>query len=122
MKKKILIIEDDRMLAEMYKDKFSEEGYKVVLSFTSEQGLKDVKKEKPDLILLDILLPEGNGISFLEKFRKKPEFSQIPVVVISNYDEPFMKNRAIKLGVEDYLLKTDFTPSQLARKIEKYLK
>ena len=65
--KKILIIEDEKILAEMYHDKFSEAGYDIALAFTSEEGIVLAKKDKPDLILLDILLPKENGIAFLKR-------------------------------------------------------
>lgn len=118
---KILIIEDEKILAEMYQDKFSEAGFKVSLAFASEEGINLAKKEKPDLILLDILLPRENGIQFLLRLRKIPEISQIPVVALSNYDEPKTKKEAEKLGAKDYLIKTEFTPTQLIEKIKKYL-
>jgi DNA-binding response OmpR family regulator len=118
---KILIIEDEKVLAEMYKEKFEKEGFEVCLAFTSNEGLNLAKKEKPDLILLDILLPGKDGISFLKWFKNEPEISSIPVVVISNYDDPKAKKEAFELGVKEYLLKTDYTPQQLVEKIKKYL-
>ena len=116
---KILIIEDERVLAEMYKEKFEKEGFEVYLAFTSDEGLNLVKKEKPDLILLDILLPGKDGIFFLKWLKNEPEISSIPVVVISNYDDPRAKKEAFELGVKEYLLKTDYTPHQLVEKIKK---
>jgi two-component system alkaline phosphatase synthesis response regulator PhoP len=118
---KILIIEDEKVLAEMYKEKFEKEGFKVHLAFTSNEGLNLAKKEKPDLILLDILLPGEDGISFLKWLKNEPEISSIPVVIISNYDDPKAKKEAFELGVKEYLLKTDYTPQQLVEKIKKYL-
>ena len=119
--KKILIIEDEKVLAEMYKDRFSEEGFQVVLAGSAEEGFEALKKEKPDLILLDILLPKANGVSFLKKIREQSELSSIPVVALSNYDEPKTKKEAESFGVKDYLLKTDFTPQDLVNKIKDYL-
>jgi two-component system alkaline phosphatase synthesis response regulator PhoP len=118
---KILIIEDEKVLAEMYKEKFEKVGFKVYLAFTSNEGLNLAKKEKPDLILLDILLPKEDGIVFLRWLKNEPEISSIPVVVISNYDNPKAKKEAFDLGVKEYLLKTDYTPQQLVEKIKKYL-
>ena len=119
--KKILIIEDEQEMAEMYRDRLAESGYLVSLAFDSKEGLEKAKKEKPDLIILDILLPTENGISFLGKLRKDPEIASIRVVALSNYDEPKTKKEAFGLKVLDYLLKTDYTPSQLAREIKKYI-
>ena len=119
--KKILIVEDEKILAEMYKDKFTQEGYQVVSALTSEEGITLAKKEKPDLILLDILLPKENGVGFLKRLKETKEISQIPVVAFSNYDEPKTRKEAENLGVEAYLLKTDFTPQDLVKKIKEYL-
>ena len=106
--KSILLIEDEKMLAEMYRDKFSQEDFKVSLAFSAEEGLKLAKKQKPDLIILDILLPIGNGIFFLEEQRKIPKISKIPVIAFSNYDDPETKNKAYDLGVKEYLIKTNY--------------
>lgn len=119
--KKILIIEDEAILADMYKDRFSQEGYEVASALTSEEGINLAKKEKPDLILLDILLPKENGVGFLKRLKKEPEISSIPVVAFSNYDEPRTRKEAESLGVKAYLLKTDFTPQDLVKKIKDYL-
>jgi len=121
MRKKILIIEDEKDLAEMYKEKLRIEGFEVFLTDSVEEGLKVAKKEKPDLILLDILLREENGISFLRKQKDDKEISEIPVVAFSNYDSPQTKNEAKKLGVKEYLIKTDFTPKEFVERIKRYL-
>jgi len=120
--KKILLIEDEKILAEMYREKLSKEGFNVVLSLDAEEGFVAAKKEKPDLVVLDILLPKGNGISFLEKLREDPETAAIPVVAFSNYDGVETKKKAFELGVEDYLIKTNYTPQELVEKIKSYLK
>lgn len=119
--KKILLIEDEKILAEMYKDKFTEAGYKIIVAFEAEEGLKLAKKEKPDLIILDILLPRGNGNSFLKEQQKDPEVSSIPVVGFSNYDDPETKKEAFRLGIKEYFIKTAFTPQQFVKKIKEYL-
>ena len=118
---KILIIEDEKILAEMYRDKFTQAGFEVVLAFDSKEGLEMTKKEKPDLIILDILLPKENGITFLTWLRETPEISSLPVVAFSNYDDPETKKRALELGVKDYLIKTNYTPKEIVEKIKNYL-
>lgn len=118
---KILLVEDEIGMVEMYKDKFNEAGYSVVSALTVEEGLAMAKKEKPDLIILDILLPTENGITFLEKMRKDPAIAKIPVVALSNYDEPKTKKQAFDLQAKDYLIKTQFTPKKLVEEIKKYL-
>lgn len=120
--KKILLIEDEKILVDIYKDKFEQAGFEVVLAFDVQEGLLKAKKEKPDLILLDILLPRENGIFFLQEFKNNQEISSIPVVAFSNYDDPEAKKQAVKLGVKDYLIKTNYTPAELVEKIKEYLK
>jgi len=119
--KKILIIEDEKILADMYKEKFEMTGFKVFLALDAEEGLIVAKKEKPDLILLDILLPRESGISFLEKIKKDSDISSILVVAFSNYDDPQTKEKAKELGAKNYLIKTNFTPEEIVKKIKEYL-
>jgi two-component system alkaline phosphatase synthesis response regulator PhoP len=120
--KKILIIEDEKILAEMYREKLEMEGFKVSLALDVKEGIELSKKEKPDLILLDILLPVENGISFLKKQKEDKEISEIPVIAFSNYDDPRTKKEAMELGVKEYLIKTNYTPTEIIEKIKKYLK
>ena len=122
MAKKILLVEDEKILAEMYRDKFTEAGFEVSSTFEVEEGLKLAKKEKPDLIVLDILLPRENGVYFLTELKNDLEISSIPVVVFSNFDDPETKRTALRLGVKDYLIKTNYTPKEIVAKIKNYLK
>lgn len=122
--KKILIIEDEKILAEMYKDKLIQAEFEVLSAVESREGLKIAKEEKPDLILLDILLPRENGITFLTWLRREEDekISSIPVIVFSNFDDPATKKEAIGLGVIDYLIKTSYTPQQIIEKVRDYFK
>ncbi len=122
MPKKILLVEDEKILVDMYRKKLSEAGFKVISVFESKKALVLTKKERPDLVLLDILLPKENGIFFLEQLRKDPKIASILVVAFSNYDDPETKKQAFKLGVKDYLIKTDYTPKEIVEKIKTYLK
>lgn len=119
-KKKLLIIEDEKILAEMYRDIFSQAGYQTFLAFDAEQGLELTKSKKPDLILLDILLPKESGIFFLKKIREDPEISSIPVVAFSNYEHPSTIKEAYELGIKAYLLKTNLNPKEIVEKIKEY--
>jgi len=122
MKKKILIIEDEKILGQMYKDKFLQSGFSATLVTSAEEAIEKVSKIKPDLILLDILLPRENGIGFLTRLMKKPKMASIPVVAFSNFDDPGTKKKAFQLGVKDYLIKTSFTPGEIVAKIKQLLK
>ncbi|MCH8741815.1 response regulator [Patescibacteria group bacterium] len=118
--KKLLIVEDEKMLSEMYQDTFSQAGYEVFAAFTVDEGIKIARNKKPDLILLDILLPKESGIAFLQKLKKDLHISTIPVVAFSNYDDPKTRKEAINLGIKAYLLKTDFTPKDIVEKVKEY--
>lgn len=114
--KKILIIEDEKVLSEMYKFKFSKEGYEVINAVDVEEGLKLTESDSPDLIILDILLPKESGINFLEKYKGKA-----PIIVLSNFDDNETKTKAFSLGAKDYIIKSNFDPQEVLDKIDFYL-
>lgn len=120
--KKILIVEDEKILAEMYRDKFTRAGFKVISAIEAKEGLASAKKERPDLILLDILLPNESGIYFLSQLKKDSEIASIPVVAFSNFDDPETKSQAKKLGVKEYVIKTNYTPQEVVEKVKNYLR
>jgi len=120
--KKLLIVEDEAVLMEMYLAKFSKQDLNIFSANSAEQGFAIAKKEKPDLILLDILLQMGNGIDLLEKIRKDEDTKDIKVLTFSNYDEPDTKKKALELGSIDYLIKTNYTPNQIFKIIQNILK
>ena len=122
MKKKILIIEDEKILGEMYRDILVHAGFEISWTRSAEEGIETLPKAKPDLILLDILLPRASGIGFIKQLREQKEFSSTPVVAFSNYDEPATKKEALSLGAKDYLIKTNYTPQEIVDKIKGYLK
>lgn len=119
--KRILLVEDEKILTDMYKEKLAQTGFKVVSAFTAEEGLKSIKKEKIDLVILDILLPKENGIYFLRHQQDNPKIASIPVVVFSNYDDADSKFQAEECGAKAYLIKTNITPADLVEEINKYL-
>ena len=121
MAKKILIIEDEKILGEMYRDKFTQVGFKVVWVGSTEEGIKVAPEVEPDLILLDILLPRANGVDFLTWLKEEKKISSVPVIAFSNYDEPKTKKEALRLGAKDYLIKTKYTPQEIVDKIKNYL-
>jgi len=119
---KILIIEDEKMLAEMYKDRFSREGFDVYWTVDAESGLEKAKEVRPDLIILDILLPQENGTDFLEKLRSDKEIGSTKVIAYSNYDDTDSREKAKKLGAKEYLIKTDYTPKEILDIVSKHLR
>ena len=121
MAKKILILEDEPLLAEMYQERFEKEGFNVIVTNSTALGLELARKENPDFVLLDILLTDKDGIHFLEEKSKDPAIAEIPVVAFSNYDDPATKEKAFTFGVRDYLIKTDYTPQTIVERVKRYL-
>lgn len=118
--KKILIIEDDTFLRELIAKKLSREGFEIVHALDGEEGLKKSKEEKPDLILLDLILPTIDGFEVLSQIKRDPELAQIPVVILSNLGQREEIEMGLKMGV-DYLVKANFTPSEIVKKIKDIL-
>lgn len=121
-KKKILIVEDDNFVAEVYIAKLAEMGYEATLAQNGEEGLEELKKNKIDLILLDILMPVMNGVEMLEEIKKRPEWKNIPVILLTNVGEKESIQKVRDLGVKNYLIKSHFTPAEVIEKIESVFK
>lgn len=119
-KNKILIIEDEEFLADVLETKLKNEGYDVLAAGDGREGYTKIESWKPDLILLDIVMPKLNGYEVLEKMYD--EGMKIPVIIISNSGQPVELEKIKKLGAVDYLIKTEFDPQEVVDKIEKYLK
>ncbi len=117
----VLIVEDDTFLANIYKTKFDMEGFKVSVSENGESGLADAKKKKPDIILLDILLPKLDGFAVLDKLKADGETKGIPVILLTNLGQKDDVEKGLALGAEDYLIKTHFKPSETVAKVNKVL-
>ena len=120
-KKKILIVEDDSFVVEVYSTKLLEMGYEVRVAQNGEEGLKMIDEEKPDLILLDIIMPVMGGVEMLEELRKKNEVKKIPVILLTNVGEKESIQKVRNLGVQDYLIKSHFTPAEVIEKIKAVL-
>lgn len=118
---RILIIEDDALLADVLVQKLKNEGFETLLARDGEDGYTQMQTLKPDLILLDILLPKMNGYEILEKKIKDPALAPIPVIVVSNSGQPVEINRALALGVKDYLVKAQFDPEEVLVKVRALL-
>lgn len=117
----ILIVEDDVFLANIYKTKFDMEGFKVSTSENGEAGLKDIKKKKPDIVLLDILLPKMDGFAVLEKLKADGEVKDIPVILLTNLGQKDDVQKGLEMGAVDYLIKAHFKPSEVVEKVRKIL-
>ncbi len=118
-KTKILIIEDEEALISLLKVKLEKEGFKVECAYDGEEGYKKIKESKPDLILLDIVMPKMNGYEVLEKMNE--DNIKIPVIIISNSGQPVELEKTKRLGAVDHLIKTQFNPIDVIKKIRNYL-
>jgi DNA-binding response OmpR family regulator len=119
--KKILYIEDDPDLQKTLGDLLKSEGYEVVLALDGEIGLKLAKTERPDLILLDLILPKVHGFEVLKTLKKEEETKDIPVVTLTNLEGTEDVVKAIELGATAYLVKAQYTPKDVLEKIKKIL-
>ncbi|MFP4616965.1 MAG: response regulator [Candidatus Paceibacterota bacterium] len=117
MAKKVLIIEDDSFFSDVLKNKMEAEGCEVDSALDGSEGFEKIKEVKPDLILLDILLPGMNGYEILEKKMKDEDIKDIPVIVISNSGQPVEIERVLELGAKDYLIKAQFGPDEVMEKV-----
>jgi len=118
MSKKILVIEDDKFLRKVIKKKLLKEEYIVTEAIDGEAGLRMLKTDKPDLILLDLVLPEIDGFGVLARIKKDPILSKIPVIILSNLGQREDVQKALDLGADDYLIKSNFNPGEIVTRIE----
>ena len=121
MAKKILVIEDDKFLRKVIKKKLLKEEYTVIEAIDGEAGIRALKTEKPDLILLDLVLPEIDGFEVLAKIKKNPTTSKIPVIILSNLGQREDVQKGLELGAVDYLIKSHFNPGEIITRIERAL-
>jgi DNA-binding response OmpR family regulator len=119
---KILIIEDDKFLRELIAKKLNEEGFGVDEAVDGEEGLRKSKEGKPNLILLDLILPGIDGFEVLAKIKQDPEIKSIPVIILSNLGQKEDIEKGLKLGAFDYLVKAHFTPGEIIEKVRNALK
>lgn len=121
MAAKIAIIEDDPAISQMYRFKFEAEGYQVETAGNGKLGLGLAEKMKPDIILLDLMMPEMNGDEMLEKMRATSWGKDIRVVVLTNKGEQEIPEKVRQLNVSAVILKADMTPRQVAELVKKQL-
>jgi len=122
LQKRILVIEDDKFLRELIAKKLIKEGYETSEAVDGEEGIKKIKEEKPDLILLDLILPGIDGFEVLSRMREDSTTNSIPVIILSNLGQKEDVEKGLKLGAVDYLIKAHFTPGEIIEKIKTALK
>lgn len=118
---KVAIIEDDQAISQMYRFKFEAEGYDVQTAENGVLGLKLTESMKPDIILLDLMMPEMTGDQMLKKLRETDWGKNIKVIILTNMGEQEIPETVRQLGVADVILKADMTPRQVAELVKKHL-
>lgn len=119
--KKILFIEDESDLQKTFNDLLAQEGYKMISALDGEIGLRLSRTEKPDLILLDLVLPKINGFEVLKRLKQDPETKEIPVIILTNLEGIKDVEKALKTGATTYLVKASYTLEEVLEKVEKAL-
>lgn len=119
--KTILFVEDEQTLQKTFGDVLRQKGYKMLSALDGEIGLRLAKSEKPDLILLDLVLPRLHGFEVLKKLKEDPETKEIPVIVLTNLERIQDVNTAIEMGATTYLVKTEYKIEEVIEKIKKAL-
>src|SRR3990167_11424579 len=102
---KIVLIEDDDLIRELYKDELTAAGFNLDAFPTGREGLEAISKNRYDLLLLDIMLPDTNGLEVLKKIKLNPKTKGLPVVLLTNLGQDSIIKEGFKLGAEDYLIK-----------------
>lgn len=118
----VLIIEDDSYISEMYKIKLESEDFEVIVAKDGIVGIKTLEKQKPDIVLLDVVMPKVDGFSVLKTIKKNPELKEIPIVLLTNLSQKENVERGFELGANSYIIKAHFTPSEVVAKVKDILK
>ncbi|MBI3442794.1 MAG: response regulator [Candidatus Sungbacteria bacterium] len=122
MPKKILVIEDDASLQKALTEMLGKRGYTTYSAYDGEAGLRAAEEEKPDLIMLDIILPKKDGFAFLQEMKHNPAIASIPVIVLTNLEDSADIDRALGLGATMFLVKTNYQLEEIGEKIEQTLR
>jgi CheY-like chemotaxis protein len=120
---KLLLVEDDVFIAEIYKKKFETAGFEVVNAVSGKQVLKELSENHYDVTLLDLVLPEMGGFDILRELRTAPGYPKdARIIVFSNLSGPEERDRAVKLGADGFISKTEYTPSKVVEEVNRYLR
>ena len=120
-KPKILMIEEDRFLRKIYKNKFSKAGFEFREAISGDEGLNKIYSEKPDLVLLDLMLPKRSGFDVLMELKRDKITRKIPVIILSNLAQEEDIKRVMSLGANDYLIKTEVSLSDVIDRVKECL-
>jgi len=121
-KKKILLVEDDPMIVDMYKIRLEEDGFEVYVTDKGSEALKIAEKENPDLVLLDIILPEIDGFAVLQLLKEDVKTKKIPVIMLTNLGQEGDRQKGLSFGAADYFVKAQLTPANVITAVKKLIK
>ncbi len=121
-KKKILIIEDDTFIRDIYQIKFQQEGFEVMMAEDGVVALERLNQFVPDIILLDVIMPYMDGMEVLRKIKENGKLKEIPIIMLTNISEKEKIDEGMETGANDYLIKSHFTPSEVVHKVRTLLK
>lgn len=119
--KRVLIVEDEEIMLDLLQRKLKAHGYEVLVARDGEEGLRLIKAERPDLIIMDLVMPKMDGFMVMEEIQKDEGLKKIPLIVVSNSGQPVELGRVKDLGAKDWLIKTEFNPQELVEKIKNQL-
>ncbi len=119
--RKILFIEDDPLIVKIYTTRLTADGHQVLSADNGEQGLKLAQEQKPDLIILDIMMPKMDGFGVLMQLKGDEATKSIPIIVYSNLAQEEEIARAKSLGANDFVIKANLSPTEMVEKIKSYL-
>src|SRR5215469_7838662 len=120
-KTKVAIIEDDMAIVQMYRTKFEQEGYEVATAPDGLTGLQLIETFQPDIILLDLMMPNMNGLDMLGRLRNQPAGKDAKVVVLTNMGDTETATKVFKMAADDYIVKAEMTPKQVAERVQALL-
>jgi len=120
-KKKILIVEDDKFLRELIVTKLENEGFDTAVAVDGNEGIKAIEEQKPNLVILDLMLPGIDGFEVLQRMKENQALTSIPVLILSNLGQREDVEKGLSLGAVDFLIKAHFTPNEVIEKVKNYL-
>ncbi len=116
----ILVIEDDSAIAELYRIVFTRKNYNFQLATDGEDGLNKLKEIKPELALVDIMMPKMNGMELLQKMKQDPELKDIPVFILSNLTDVAMEEKMLQTGAIKYVVKSQYLPGEIVAMVDEF--
>jgi len=121
-KAKVLLVEDDQMIVDMYKLRFEEEGFEVLVTDKGSEAIEMARKQQPDIVLLDIILPEIDGFAILQQLKSESSTKKIPAILLTNLSQETDQQKGVQLGAAGYFVKAQHTPADILTEIKNLLK